>query len=92
MKTDGRVKLYLQSFLTSAPDGVKWSRSRAGHITHAGKPLVTTRRLEGTGELVWSLGWEENLSGIDPRFLGRPARSLATVPTLLSRLAVVEKH
>lgn len=93
MKADGRVQLQIYSFLTPAPDGGGWSASGADNSTpHPPKPPSTIRRLRGSAELAWRCEREEKWPGIDPRFHGRSARIPVNIPTMLSRLPLVERQ
>jgi hypothetical protein len=85
------VKAWLNSFLTPTLDGGKWSASRPGHFTpvESAPPIPFNRRLGGPQKRSGRYGEENNplpLPGIEPRFLGRPAHSLVTIPTALPQL------
>jgi hypothetical protein len=76
-------------FSTSTVDEGDWSASRFGRFTPQEKspryPL--DRRLGGPRSRTGSYGEEKNLLpllGIEPRLLGRPARSLVVIQTQLS--------
>jgi len=78
------VRLHVYSIL--ALDG-RWSASRSGPCN----PEETAPKTQGTVGLVHSLGKRGYLlytSGIEPRFIGRPAPGLFTTVTGLSGLKV----
>jgi hypothetical protein len=90
MKTYGRTEVELHAFLTSALDVGKWSVSSPDR-------LIPKTFFPG---IYWRGGWvdpgagwmqcrrEETLAlkSIESRLFGRPARSLVTILTELSRL------
>jgi hypothetical protein len=82
MKMYGEVLIWLHVFLNFALDGGEWSTSRFGRFTPEVKPTrLPIVKEPGCGPQSWSgyYGGEKNLlplSGIGPRLLSCPVRSL----------------
>ena len=79
LKTYDGMEVEFHLFLTSALDGEECSPSRPGCFTPRhplkmwlGEPQSRSGRFFGGGESL-------TMEGIEPRFVGRPARSLVTV-------------
>jgi hypothetical protein len=94
MNVYGGVEVQLYSLLVSAPDEVSGQLYAPAALTLETEPRYPLNsRLGGPQRRSGHYGEEENLlptTGIEPRFLGRPARRLVTMSTELSRLHVNE--
>jgi hypothetical protein len=84
----GGAEVHLHSFLTSAPDGDEWSPSRPGRLTSQKEPwYALKKRLGGSQSRSGRFGEEKSLASTLMRTPNRPARSLVSTPTTLSRPA-----
>jgi hypothetical protein len=79
------------SFLNSASDGGEWSASRTCRFTQAKQSAVPNLQEAGWAtEPVWEL-WRRKIScpltEIEPRLLGRTARSLVAILTVVDTMS-----
>ena len=90
LKTCGATKVYLYTFLTSAPDGDEWSAPRSGNFHPRKDPRPCTLNMGLGGQQSWSgcLGKGASflpLLGTCPQFLGSSVWSLVPMSTRLAR-------
>jgi len=93
VKECGGVKVQLHPFLTLSVDGGEWWGSHPGSFyTRESAPCTIWYEsgwLQSRSELFGEEVHPLPLSGIEPRFLGRPSRSLRTVPKVVPQACSV---
>jgi hypothetical protein len=95
MKMNGEIDVQLCAFFTSAPDWSEWSTARADRFVPGQKGLSVHWVTGWVGpKLIWTRQQKEEKSLHYPYQESnpdRPARSLVTILTELSRLLLISK-